>query len=132
CTQTYFLFFEVRMGSLPRSPWGLAFVMAVLPLALHAGGPGKTPVPDKAAQEKALKLVLEVFQDDLQNAREPAARVKLAAELLQQGRETKDDLALRYVLLREAGNLAAEGGDAALAFSAIEEIGKAFALDVLA
>src|SRR5207237_226607 len=60
------------------------------------------------------------------------ARVKLAAELLQQGRETKDDLALRYVLLREARNLAAEGGDAALAFSAIDEIGRTFVTDMLA
>jgi hypothetical protein len=115
--------------------WG--FFLAILPLALastvlNAGAPGKTPVPNKAAQDKALKLVLEVFQDDLQSARTPAARVKLAAELLQQGRDTKDDLALRYVLLREACNLAAEGGDAALAFGAIEEIVKTFTTDVLA
>jgi outer membrane protein assembly factor BamB len=99
---------------------------------LNAGAPAKTPVPTKAAQDKALKLVLEVFQDDLQSAGTPAARVKLAAELLQQGRETKEDLALRYVLLREARNLAAEGGDAALAFGAIEEIDKTFSTDMLA
>lgn len=110
----------------------VTLLVALVPFALlHAGSPGKTPAPDKAAQDKALKLVLEVFQEDLQNAREPAARVKLAAELLQQGRETKDDLALRFVLLREARDLAAEGGDAALAFSAIEEIGKTFVVDVL-
>src|SRR5205807_9507099 len=84
-----------------------------------------------ASQDKALKLVLEVFQDDLQNAREPAARVKLAAELFQQGRDTKDDQALRYVLFAQAGKLAAEGGDAGLAFTIIDETGKTFAVDTL-
>jgi hypothetical protein len=115
-----------------RSLFALLLALAVAPAWAHAGATAKTAVPSKAAQDKALKLVLEVFQDDLQSARAPAARVQLATELLRQGRDTKDDLTLRYVLLREAGNLAAEGGDALLAFSAIEEIGKTFTTDVLA
>src|SRR5579864_2745130 len=102
------------MLSSMNSRWG-SFVLAVAPLFAVAvtfsqaqrpaaptlppsgargdAGAGKLPVPEQAAQEKALKLVLEVFQEDLQNARAPAARVKLAGELLQQGRDTRDDLA---------------------------------------
>ena len=115
------------------SRWLLSWFL--IPLAaslLGAGGTGKAPVPAKAAQDKALKLVLEVFQDDLTAAKEPAAKVKLAAELLQQGRDTKDDQALRYVLLQQARELAAQGGDAALAFTVIDEMGRSFAVDVLA
>src|SRR6516164_3725658 len=109
------------MGSSSTWRWAVALLACLLPLAwLHAGGAGKAPLPPKAAQDKALKLVLEVFQEDLAAAKEPAARVKLAAELLQQARETKDDQALRYVLLQQARDLAAEGSDANLAFSAID------------
>jgi hypothetical protein len=119
-----------------RSPRSL-LIIALFSLATagalsRAGAPGKAAPPDKASQNKALKLVLEVFQDDLKNAQDSAARAKLAAELLQQGRETKDDMALRFVLLQEARDLAARAGEAGLAFSAIEEIGKTFAIDVMA
>ena len=76
----------------------LLLILLTFPL-LHGGGTGKAPIPGKAAQDKALQLVLEVFQDDLTAAKEAAAKVKLSSELLQQGRDTKDDQALRYVLL---------------------------------
>jgi hypothetical protein len=98
---------------------------------LRAGGAGRIPLPTAAAQEKARKLVMEVFQDELKNAREPAARAKLAAELLQQGRDTRDELTLRFVLLEEARDLAARAGEAGLAFTAIDELGKTFAVDAL-
>src|SRR6516165_6481138 len=114
------------------SRWLLSLLL--IPLAaslLGAGGTGKAPVPAKAAQDKALKLVLEVFQDDLTAAKEPAAKVKLAAELLQQGRDTKDDPTLRYVLLQQARDLATAGSDANLAFTAIDEMGRSFVVDAL-
>jgi hypothetical protein len=128
---------EVRMGSSRKRHGGFWLLSTLLlPLLagtlLHAGGAGKAPVPDKASQDKALKLVLEVFQDDLKAATEPAARAKLASELLQQGRDTKDDLALRFVLFEQARDLAAKAGEAGLAFAAADETGKSFAVDVLA
>lgn len=115
------------------SRWALALALPLVlaGILLSAGGPGKLPVPAQAAQDKARKLVLEVFADDLANAKESAARIKLAAELLQQGRDTKDDLALRYVLLQEARDLAARSGDAGLAFGAIDDIAKMYAIDAL-
>src|SRR5947207_1636693 len=89
--------------------------LTLMPVALLAQGTGKTPVPDKAAQDRALKLVLDIFGDDLEKATTESARAKLAAYLLQQGKEVKDDSAIRYVCYREARNLAAQAGDANLA-----------------
>src|SRR5205807_5901538 len=44
---------------------------------------------------------------------------------------SSDLQALRYVLFAQAGKLAAEGGDAGLAFTIIDETGKTFAVDTL-
>ena len=117
-----------------QSRWAIALALPLIlvGMLLPAGGAGKLPVPQQAAQEKARKLVLEVFADDLAVAKEPAARLKLAGEILQQGRDTKDDLTLRYVLLQEARDLAARSGDAGLAFNAIDDIARQYAIDPLA
>lgn len=112
-----------------RSLWLSLFFL--MPLIVGAGDAGRTPVPGQAAQEKALALVLEVFQDDLK-APSPDARAKLAAALLQQGREAKDDSVLRYVLFREARDLAARAGDAPLAFVAVEELSRRYDVNALA
>ncbi len=137
------------MLSLSKSRWALALLLPLgLAGMLLSGGPpsklppgklppgklsqGKRPVPPNAALDKAHKLVREVFSDDLENATGRDAHVKLAAELLQQARDARDDLALRYVLLSEARSIAALGGDAALAFSAIDETARTFAIDALA
>jgi WD40 repeat protein len=116
-----------------RFRWCLAIAPFLLAVTLiDAGGPAKLPVPDQASQAKARKLVLEVFQEDLKRADGPMELAKLAGELLQQGRDTRDDQTLRYVLLAESRDLAARAGDAGLAFIAINEIAKSFAVDVLA
>ena len=45
-------------------------------------------------QAAALKLVNEIFGDDIARAKEPAAKTRLATQLMQQARESrKDDLA---------------------------------------
>src|SRR5579859_1486503 len=125
---------ETCMISKSQLRWALTLVLplTLTTLLVSAGGPAKLPVPSEAAQDKARKLGLEVFNDDLHNAKDPAARAKLAAELLQQGRDTKDDRTLRYVLLQEARDLAAASGDAGLAFNAIDDLARTFAIDPLA
>jgi hypothetical protein len=78
-------------------------VGGVLCLSLFADESGKKlPVPSKTAQAKSLALVLDIFKDDIQAATDAEAKVKLAANLLQQGRDSRDDAANRYVLFREA------------------------------
>jgi len=113
----------------------------LLALALAAGAAllgaqetaGKRrPVPGKEAQAAALKLVNEIFGDDIAKAKEPAARSRLAAQLLQQGRDSKkEDLAAAFVLYREARDLAAAAGDYPLAFQAVEEMTGEFDLPAL-
>ena len=46
-------------------------------VSLSAGdGAKKLPIPDKAAQAKALALVLDIFKEDMEAAREPEAKAK--------------------------------------------------------
>lgn len=100
-------------------------------LLMPAQSPGKTPVPDKAAQAKAMKLLLDIFADDLAKATTNDAKSKLAAYLFGQGKEAKDDAAVRYVCYREASELAAKGGDVGLALSIVEELSRVYDVDPL-
>src|SRR5262249_51369419 len=94
--------------------------------------PDKAPVPAAAEQAKALKLIKSIFKDDYARAaKDPEARVKLADALLARGRATKE-AASHYTLFREACDLAARAGDAALAFTAIEELDRRYVLNARA
>lgn len=104
----------------------LLVVLVVLP-SLSPGQPAKKlPIPDKAAQAKAEALILDIFKEDLAAAKTSELKAKLAAYLLQQGKETRDDPATRYTLFRDARNLAAQAGDASLALQAIDELARDF------
>jgi len=110
----------------------MLLVVGVLTWSLAADETGKkTPIPDQAAQAKALALVLDIFKDDLQAAQEPEAKVKLAVNLLQQGKESRDDAANRFVLYREACKLASLAGDANLTLLAIDETARDFDVNPL-
>lgn len=79
----------------------------------------KLPTPE--AVEKTTKEVRTIFKDDYVKT-SPKAKVALAEKLLEQGLETKDDPTARFVLFREAADLAAAGGDIDLALRAYETI----------
>lgn len=104
-------------------------VVAVLPGLTAAGEAKKAPVPDKEARGKALALVVDIFKEDYAAAKTPEARSKLAGVLLQQGRESRDEPANRYVLYTEALDLASRAGDATLTLQVIDEINRDFAID---
>ena len=70
------------------------------------------PIPDAAAQAASLKLVRDIFKADYASAKLAPAKLKLSKKLLEQGIETRDDPAARYVLFLEARDLAVEAGDA--------------------
>src|SRR5438105_6756407 len=57
-----------------------------------------------------------------QSQRAPAAKARLAVTFLQEGRDTADDPAGRYVLYQHALGLASQAGDAPTALQAIEEM----------
>jgi hypothetical protein len=90
----------------------------------------KAPVPGEAAQQEAAKLIRDLFKADYAK-RAPADVQALAVKLLQQGRETTDDPIGQFVLLRQARELAVQAGDLATALAAVEETGKAYAVDGL-
>jgi hypothetical protein len=87
----------------------------------------KKPVPKTEAQAAAEKLVKEVFKDDYAKTK-AADRLALVQKLLQQAEESKDDPAARYVLFREAIDLATKAGDLNQAFTAADELAKEFAV----
>jgi hypothetical protein len=96
---------------------------ALLPTA--PGADDRAPVPEKAAITKAEAVVKDVFKAEYAKTK-AADRKEFAAKLLEQAGETKDDLAARYVLLRDARDLAARAGDADGAMKAAEEMAAGF------
>src|SRR5688572_8140196 len=101
-----------------------AGTLLLLSPSSSAGPVKKAPVPDKAAQDKSFSLVLDIFKEDFESAKSPEAKTKLATHLLQQGRESRDNLGDRYVLYREALSLAETAGDFNLAFTVIDEMNR--------
>ncbi len=109
----------------------LAVAHAAIPAAQESAGKRRA-LPDKAAQSAAQKLVNEIFGDDIKKATEPAAKTRLANQLLQQARDSrKDDPAAAYVLYRQVLDLASAAGDYNLAFQAVEELTAEFDLSAL-
>ncbi|MBI2804999.1 MAG: WD40 repeat domain-containing protein [Planctomycetes bacterium] len=113
----------------------ILIIAAAVGLPLHgpsSAQPGaKAAIPAAAEQAKALKLVLDVFGDDLENATTKEAKARLAATLFQQGKEVKDDKAVRYVCFREARDLAARANDTSLALVIVDEMTRLYDLDAL-
>jgi WD40 repeat protein/tRNA A-37 threonylcarbamoyl transferase component Bud32 len=105
--------------------WDLeAAVVEVKPPA-----PAKEPVPAEAAQEEAAKLIRQQFKDDY--AKKPAERGPLAARLMEKAHDTRDDPVARFVLLREARDVAAEADDVPRAMEAIDQLAQQYQVDNL-
>ena len=99
----------------------------VVGLGQDKKGSMKFPVPDREAQAKAEKTIKEIFKDEYAK-KKPAEKIELANKLLQQGAETNDDPAAKYILFREARDLASKSGDVALALKAVDELVMQFEL----
>ena len=89
----------------------------------------KFPVPDNAAQDKAKKVVDDLFKEELGKAKTSAARQSLAKKLLQQGIDTPNDAGGRFVLFDTARELAVGANDAAVAFDVIDKMAEYFDVD---
>ena len=94
-------------------------------------GAKRTAIPSKDAQKEAMVLVMDIFVDDYKKAETSDAKARLAATLYQQGKEVKDDAAVRYVCWREARDLAATAGDTSLAMAVIDDMSRVFELEPL-
>jgi WD40 repeat protein len=91
----------------------------------------KLPIPETKAITKAEELVRDIFKDEIDKAKSPEALAKLAAYLQQQGDESNEDAAARYVLYRYTRDLAIKGGDAKLALGAVDKIATFFDVPAL-
>ena len=92
----------------------------------------KPPVPDDAAQEEAKKTVADLFKEDFAQAKTPVAKRSLAKKLLQQGIDTPNDAAGRFVLFDTARELAVGANDGAVAFDVIDKTAEYFDVDAFA
>ncbi|HSI33196.1 MAG: hypothetical protein ACAI43_18145 [Phycisphaerae bacterium] len=88
------------------------------------------PEPTPAQVAETDGIVKEIFKDDYAR-RGPEERRNLALKLLDEGKQTAVDTTARYVMFREARDLAASIGDAETATAAIAELGKTFKADTL-
>ncbi len=87
----------------------------------------KQPVPKKEALDRAVMLIGELFRADLARAADDRGEgLKTAQTFLFVAKETNDDPAGKYVLLRESAALAASAGEAGLALQALEEMALSF------
>jgi WD40 repeat protein len=109
------------------------FLIALIALPPLTAQPNSTkaPIPDVKAQHAAMSLLLDIVSDDYKNATTSDDKAKLASFLFGQGKQVKDDSAVRYVCWREARDLAAKAGDINLAMAVIDEIDRAYEVDAL-
>jgi hypothetical protein len=109
----------------------LGCLPGALPLgSLWAQDPAPTlpPEPDPAQQKEAEKFVRDKYKSDYAK-KSPADLQGLAHKLLLYGSQVTGDLPVRFVLLREARDLAVKSGDLDIALSATDEMAKSFAVD---
>jgi hypothetical protein len=87
--------------------------------------------PDEPPQAKAEAMIRQLFKAEYAS-NEPAARRALAKKLLAQAQDERTEAASRFVLFREARNVAASAGDVLTALRAVDEMNKVFAIDLIA
>jgi hypothetical protein len=84
-----------------------------------------TAVPGLAAQEAGVARVRDIFSIDYRDTAYNARRA-LAKKLIDQGDQTIRDTDAKYILYREARDVAAGAGDVPTAFEAIDRMAAAF------
>lgn len=96
----------------------------------RAAGDGRLPVPQVAKIKQAETLIKDLFKTDYAR-RGVEARQALAKSLQKQALETRDDPSARYVLIREACDLATEAGDVKVAVAAVDAMAGWYKIDLV-
>ena len=86
------------------------------------------PVPDLAAQGVSEKAIHKLYKADY-DATGLADRQALAQKLLHEAFETHDDWTARYVLLRDARDIAVHCGDLSTALKAVDDLAREYGID---
>ena len=100
-------------------------------VSMAQGAAPRVPVPDAAAQQKALDLIREVYGKDLDKAKNSVQKLAVAKRLLEQATRSKGQPASHFVLLREARDLSVRAGMAETALQAIDRMAAVFQIDGL-
>ena len=90
-----------------------------------------TPPTDRQKLQEAERAVRERFRAEYDRATSVAGKSRLATKLLETAQEPGHDPDLRFVLLREARDLAVAAGNSELACQAIDQIAGFHEVDVL-
>ena len=89
------------------------------------------PMPDPAAVQKALKMLEEVYKEDIAGAKTPQKKQALAGRLLADALEAQDP-AEQFALMQAARQWAVQAGDVAFALRAADALIERFQVDRLA
>ena len=112
-------------------------VDALLPeldVALPSGAGGEpkiSPVADRNRLRQAEQSVRQLFEKNYAEAASNVKKIELAKELLARAAAAGDDPAARFVMFREARDLAADSGKPALACEAVDQMAKSFTIDAI-
>lgn len=131
---SYTATFKCRQIGIEKTPeWTRAwtFTTAAVAPGPKAAPEKRTPAPDAAVMKETEKRVREVYKSDYAD-KGAAERRAFARKLLQQGVETRDDMAAKYVLLRESREISLQAGDPEGALAAIQALARQFAMDGIA
>jgi len=93
--------------------------------------PKRRPVPDLPSQQAAEARIREIFGEEFDSARTSAKRLELASKLSNQARETRDDPAVLFMLLKLSSELAAAVGESTQAFAIADRMCAQFELNPL-
>src|SRR5262249_11535753 len=92
--------------------------------------PKKPPVPDAAQQAAAEKNIRELYKTQYAKKKN-ADMIARANKLSDEAAPVRDDLAVRYVLLREARDLGIKTANPEAMLKAIDEMDKTFAVNAV-
>ena len=97
-------------------------------LLLLAPQEARQPAPPDADQKAAEKIIRDLFKQQY-SSKDPAVHRVVAKQMLDQSADAKSDPATRFVLLREARDQAAIGGDVAVGLKAVDDLASQFEVD---
>jgi formylglycine-generating enzyme required for sulfatase activity/serine/threonine protein kinase len=104
--------------------------------ALQADGEpladSRLPLPDRAAQDAALKVIQQIFESDYAAAKTAEGKTALMQKLLAQADTTSDDPAAKFVLLSSARDLAMDLLDTTTIEKCVDELGTRYQVDTMA
>ncbi len=110
--------------------FALLLGLAMGDAARAAPVPALPAPPSTAAQTAAEKLIKDVYKAEFTKTA-TSDKEALATKLLEEGKSTNSDMASKFVLLRDARDLASEAGDVDTAMAAVDALAESFAVDVV-